>query len=112
MKKIAILTLILVLSTSCVAFAGSAFNVGFAGGGHGSAISMSYSNVSHGQHYRGGGRGRHYGHGVRHYRRPMHRSYGHSRHIHRQEGRVYVNDYRNCRPVVVVPSSRRYYYSY
>ena len=88
-----IIALVIVLNIPTISLAGSAFHIGF------SEINIGYSNIRHHGY-------RH--HGYRHHR-PVVNGYRHiHRHIHRQEGRRYVNDFP-CAPVVVVPSGSSYY---
>ncbi len=110
MKRLTIALLAIVLLTiPAVSLAGSAFSFGFANGSHGSAVSIGYTNVN--TNYSRCGTTIRRGHG---YHRPVHvqpvryrpvNGYGH---IHRQQGRRYVND-RPFAPVHVVRSGSSYY---
>jgi len=113
MKRLTIALLAIVLLTiPAVSLAGSAFSFGFAGGSYGSAFNVGYTNVNHGTGgYNRCGMTIRRGHG---YHRPVHvqpvryrpvNGYGH---IHRQQGRRYVND-RPFAPVHVVQSGSSYY---
>ncbi len=108
MKKTILLTIILLLLTipmTASAFhagSSSSFSIGFSGssGGAFHYSQQSYNNsvnyqrtvINHGSRYYG-------------YRPPVINGYGH---IHRQEGRRYINDYP-CAPVVVVPARHHHY---
>jgi len=105
MKRLTIALLAIALLTiPAVSLAGSAFSFGFAGGSYGSAFNVGYTNVNTNYSRCGTTIRRGYG-----YHRPIHirpvNGYGH---IHRQQGRRYVND-RPFAPVHVVRSGSSYY---
>jgi len=103
MKKI-ILTIMILLFMPVVSIADGSFYISFNDGYHINSVGVGYRNTQHRVRYHH----TYVRNNIRYYRN------GYS-HIHRQAGRIYVNDY-NCAPVVVVPSGRYYntstYYHY
>lgn len=114
MKRITIITLMFILIAVPV-MAESSFNFSVSSGGSGGLYtnsSINYSHVSIRNGYRCNSRpviyyvnhhhtNTYYG---RHHVRPHH-----TRIVHRQEGRRYVNDFNHGRTVIVPSGQRRYY---